>query len=287
MVVEDRASHYCGDIVRWNVEAVTLRERGGHLRHFGWKPGGFLIDGKPVTLVRPATSATATQRVTASGSVAGDGRRPGRPGEPDLGGGHPRRRADRARVGRRPARARPRRRTAPRRGRPRRRGRRVRTEPRPPDRRAARPPRAGLEGDPDRADRPRPERVDHRPPVRRCLGRHPAEGVGPGRVARRARTEAMDALCSGRKACAPRSACRSRASGRGCEIRSTRSPTFAPNSSVPSSSSSTSSGNERQRLRPSGRPVARRGQQVISSRVEVARSGARAYDLAAAGRGPP
>ena len=56
MVVEDRASHYCGDIVRWNVEAVTLRERGGHLRHFGWKPGGFLIDGKPVTLVRPATS---------------------------------------------------------------------------------------------------------------------------------------------------------------------------------------------------------------------------------------
>ena len=74
MVVEDRASHYCGDIVRWNVEAVTLRERGGHLRHFGWKPGGFLIDGKPVTLVRPATSQTATQRVTASGSVAGDGR---------------------------------------------------------------------------------------------------------------------------------------------------------------------------------------------------------------------
>lgn len=74
MVVEDRASHYCGDIVRWNVEAVTLRERGGHLRHFGWKPGGFLIDGVPVTLVRPATSATATQRVTASGSVAGDGR---------------------------------------------------------------------------------------------------------------------------------------------------------------------------------------------------------------------
>ncbi|MET0579888.1 MAG: DUF3097 family protein [Ilumatobacteraceae bacterium] len=73
MVVEDRASHFCGDIVRWNVEAVTLRERGGNLRHFGWKPGGFLIDGVPVTLVRPATSATATQRVTASGSVAGDG----------------------------------------------------------------------------------------------------------------------------------------------------------------------------------------------------------------------
>ena len=29
MVVEDRASHYCGDVVRWNVEAVTLRDRDG------------------------------------------------------------------------------------------------------------------------------------------------------------------------------------------------------------------------------------------------------------------
>ena len=99
MVVEDRASHYCGDIVRWNVEAVTLRERGGHLRHFGWKPGGFLIDGVPVTLVRPTA--------VGDGDPAGDrlrlGRRrragPRRAGEPDLGRGHPRRGADRARVG--------------------------------------------------------------------------------------------------------------------------------------------------------------------------------------------
>ncbi len=74
MVVEDRASGYCGDVVRWSAEAVTLRDRGGRLRHFGWKPGGFLIDGTPTTLVRAATMATATQRVTASGSVAGDGR---------------------------------------------------------------------------------------------------------------------------------------------------------------------------------------------------------------------
>ena len=27
MVVEDRASGFCGDVVRWNAEAVTLRDR--------------------------------------------------------------------------------------------------------------------------------------------------------------------------------------------------------------------------------------------------------------------
>ena len=72
LVVEDRASGFCGDVVRWNHEAVTLRDRKQYLRHFTWKPGGFLLEGRPVTLARPATQQTATQRVTASGSVAGD-----------------------------------------------------------------------------------------------------------------------------------------------------------------------------------------------------------------------
>jgi len=40
------------------------------VRHFTWKPGGFLIEGRPVTLVRPAAVREATQRVTASGSIA-------------------------------------------------------------------------------------------------------------------------------------------------------------------------------------------------------------------------
>jgi hypothetical protein len=73
MVVEDRSSGFCGDVVRWNVEAVTLRGRDHHLRFFTWKPGGFLLEGKAVTLVRPAVAKVATQMVTASGSVAGDG----------------------------------------------------------------------------------------------------------------------------------------------------------------------------------------------------------------------
>ena len=74
MVVEDRASGYCGDIVRWTSEAVTLRDRHQHQRHFGWKDGGFRLDGRPVTLRRPAArrdDAVATRRLTASGSVAG------------------------------------------------------------------------------------------------------------------------------------------------------------------------------------------------------------------------
>jgi hypothetical protein len=72
LVVEDRASGFVGDVVRWNHEAVTLRDRRQHLRHFTWKPGGFLFEGNPVTLVRPAQQRTATRQVTASGSFAAD-----------------------------------------------------------------------------------------------------------------------------------------------------------------------------------------------------------------------
>jgi Protein of unknown function (DUF3097) len=73
MVVEDRATKFCGDVVKVTVEAVTLRDRTGNHRHFRYKPGGFLLDGKPVSLIRPASNAAAlgaTTRVTASGSIA-------------------------------------------------------------------------------------------------------------------------------------------------------------------------------------------------------------------------
>lgn len=70
MVVEDRASGFCGDIVKMTFEAVTLRDRSGVHRHFRWKPGGFLIDGTPVTLVREkAAQAPAAPRLSNSGSV--------------------------------------------------------------------------------------------------------------------------------------------------------------------------------------------------------------------------
>jgi len=74
MLVEDRSSHFTGDVIKWSAEGVTLQDRHDYVRHFGWKPGGFLIEGRPVTLVRPKQIASVTQRVTASGSIAGDGR---------------------------------------------------------------------------------------------------------------------------------------------------------------------------------------------------------------------
>jgi hypothetical protein len=72
MVVEDRASGFTGDVVKISVQAVTLRDRTGNHRHFVYKPGGFLIDGRPVTLVRPESEAaaqSASTRITASGSI--------------------------------------------------------------------------------------------------------------------------------------------------------------------------------------------------------------------------
>jgi hypothetical protein len=74
MLIEDRSSHFVGDVIRWNAEGVTLQDHKQYLRHFTWKPGGFLIEGKPVTLVRPKVVKAATNRVTASGSLAGDAR---------------------------------------------------------------------------------------------------------------------------------------------------------------------------------------------------------------------
>jgi len=71
MIVEDRASGFTGDVVKITFEAVTLRDRKNRFRHFRWKDGAFLIEGKPVTLVRAtAEPAAAPQRTTNSGSVA-------------------------------------------------------------------------------------------------------------------------------------------------------------------------------------------------------------------------
>ena len=72
-IVEDRASGFCGDIVVITAEAVTVRDRHGSTRQFRYKPGGFLIDGRPVTLVRQQRSSNEP-RLTNSGAVAGPSR---------------------------------------------------------------------------------------------------------------------------------------------------------------------------------------------------------------------
>ncbi|WP_245736709.1 DUF3097 domain-containing protein [Micromonospora pattaloongensis] len=71
LVVEDADSGFCGAVVGWEAGAVVLEDRRGRRRNFPLMPAAFLLDGRPVTLRRPAPTAVATApRRTASGSVA-------------------------------------------------------------------------------------------------------------------------------------------------------------------------------------------------------------------------
>lgn len=74
VVVEDPASGFCGAVVRFEYGQVVLEDRHGRHRLFPLHPAGFLLDGQPVTLVRPAPGAAAPVR-SASGSVRVDGLR--------------------------------------------------------------------------------------------------------------------------------------------------------------------------------------------------------------------
>jgi hypothetical protein len=74
LVAEDPASGFCGAVVRFEQGHVVLEDRHGRQRLFPLTPAGFLIDGKPVTLVRPTTRTDAPKRVvSASGSVRVEG----------------------------------------------------------------------------------------------------------------------------------------------------------------------------------------------------------------------
>ena len=71
MVVEDGAGRFCGAVTSWTSTQVTLEDRHGTQRIFPLAPAGFLLDGRPVTLARPAARpAPATRTRTASGSFA-------------------------------------------------------------------------------------------------------------------------------------------------------------------------------------------------------------------------
>ncbi|MDF3288245.1 DUF3097 domain-containing protein [Streptomyces silvisoli] len=80
LVVEEAATGFCGAVVRCEKTAqghtVTLEDRFGKRRVFPMEPRGFLLDGKVVTLVRPAgPAAPRGPRLTASGSIAVPGAR--------------------------------------------------------------------------------------------------------------------------------------------------------------------------------------------------------------------
>ncbi len=84
LVVEEITTGFCGAVIRTEKTAegptVTLEDRFGKHRVFPMEPRGFLLEGRTVTLVRPAlpesapASGTAAQR-TASGSLAVPGAR--------------------------------------------------------------------------------------------------------------------------------------------------------------------------------------------------------------------
>lgn len=54
LVVEDAAGEFCGAVVGWEKDAVTLEDRHGKRRAFPFGGAPFLLEGQPVTLVRPS-----------------------------------------------------------------------------------------------------------------------------------------------------------------------------------------------------------------------------------------
>ena len=53
LVVEDAGGDFCGAVVDCEKHVVTLEDRWGKQRVFPLTRGGFLLEGRPVTLVRP------------------------------------------------------------------------------------------------------------------------------------------------------------------------------------------------------------------------------------------
>jgi hypothetical protein len=69
LVVEEAGSGFCGAIVRFEYGNVVLEDRNRKHRVFPLEPAGFLLDGKPVTLVPAKVAARPARTVSASGSV--------------------------------------------------------------------------------------------------------------------------------------------------------------------------------------------------------------------------
>ena len=73
LVVEEVLSGWCGAVVACDKENVSLEDRRGKVRIFPL--GVFLLEGKPVTLVRPTAAAPTGPRLSASGSIEVQGLR--------------------------------------------------------------------------------------------------------------------------------------------------------------------------------------------------------------------
>lgn len=74
LVVESSDGRFCGAVVALGKGTVTLEDRNGGRRVFPLAAAGFLLEGRPVTLVPPAPEPSARAR-SASGSFAVPGLR--------------------------------------------------------------------------------------------------------------------------------------------------------------------------------------------------------------------
>lgn len=70
LVVEDSTGEFCGAVTECEKDVVRLEDRFGKVRAFPLGPGGFLLDGERVTLVRPKAAVPRPPARTASGSSA-------------------------------------------------------------------------------------------------------------------------------------------------------------------------------------------------------------------------
>ncbi|NKY85159.1 DUF3097 domain-containing protein [Nocardia veterana] len=79
LVAEDAATGFCGAVVgferTYDGDFVKLEDRRGRVRLFALREAAFLIDGQPVTLVRPKPTAPARPSRSASGSTRVEGLR--------------------------------------------------------------------------------------------------------------------------------------------------------------------------------------------------------------------
>lgn len=69
VVAEDPLTSFCGAVVAVTGTTVTLEDFRGKTRTFPLEVGAFLIDGEPVTLIRPKVKPALTPTQSASGSV--------------------------------------------------------------------------------------------------------------------------------------------------------------------------------------------------------------------------
>lgn len=70
LVVEEAGEGFCGAIVAWTKDLMVLEDRHGKRRNFPWGHG-YLLEGKPVCVVRPVNQPVESAPArSASGSIA-------------------------------------------------------------------------------------------------------------------------------------------------------------------------------------------------------------------------